>query len=74
MIEGTEQLLQERLRGPGLLTLEKKKRRGVIMVYKIRVMYKLSVKLRFTRSCHIRIKGHSIYLTEVILCLNRRSA
>lgn len=44
------------------------------MVYKItKVIEKLKVKLGFTSSCHIRIKEHSVFLTEVFFYLNRRS-
>lgn len=54
---------------------EGKKKVCVIEVYKITmVIYKVNVKLGFTRSSHIRIKGHSVFLTEVIFYVKRRSA
>lgn len=50
--------------------MEREKRVCVTVVYKItKVIKKLNVKLEFTR-----IKEHSMFLTEVIFYLNRRSA
>lgn len=72
MTERVEQLPQKGQRNPGLSSLEK---RCTIMFYQItKVLCELNVTHRFVTSCHVRIKGHLIYLTEAIFCLNKRSA